>query len=360
MAKIVIAGGGTGGHVYPALAIGQSLVDEGVSKSDIVYIGSKHSIEKQVIPANGFKLKVLPGRGLNRSEWLKNIWHAILIIFSCLKVLVSFLFFRPKVIVGVGGYASMPAIAAGSILRIPMFVHEQNAVVTRSNKIAIKFGATLLTSRPDTKGQGKNYEYVGLPLRKTIGEAIEVREKYLNEPKEKPQVLVMGGSLGSLVINNTTIEMVEKYKDEIDFDIVHIAGKSDFQRVSTIYDKLEVLIDCREFDENLIEVVAKSDIVVSRAGAATCAELETLGVKSILIPLPSAPGDHQTLNAQSLCDLGLGIVIKQNTLSSDLLFETIKNNLDDNKCKPNEFHLDAAKRISQIIKTIMEEKHESN
>lgn len=154
--RIVIAGGGSGGHVYPALAIAQGLVEEGVDARDITFIGGRNSIEKTVIPQHGFVLTTIPGKGLNRSEYIKNIYHAFQLAYACIMLLVKFSRSRPLVIIGVGGYASMPALVAASILVIPRYVHEQNSYVGRTNRLACLLGAKMMTTWPETTGARKS------------------------------------------------------------------------------------------------------------------------------------------------------------------------------------------------------------
>lgn len=352
MADIIIAGGGTGGHVYPALAIAESLVELGIDKDRIVFYGSNHSIEKTVIPANGFKLKTLPGKGLNRRELFKNIGHAFLILFSCYKTIFDFIFSRPSVIVGVGGYASIPALVASSILRIPFLAHEQNSVITRSNKLAKNLDAKMLTTWPQTKGINKNFTRVGLPIRGNFEELSETHKRYIETNTSRPKVLVMGGSMGSVFINDTVIEMVKQFEDEINFDLIHITGARDFERTRLKYGRDFKFLNVFDFCNDVPSLLSLCDLVVSRAGSGSCVEIATIGIQAIFIPLPSAPGDHQFLNARHLADSGMADIILQANLTPERLFETIKANITESiisRTLPEKFHLSAGNRIATMI-----------
>ena len=350
--KIVIAGGGTGGHVYVALAIAQGLLDKGMQKNQIVFFGSKRTIENELVPAKNYTLVTFPGRGLNRNELLKNLWNIVTLKVAILKALFILIKSRPKLVVGVGGYASVPALIAASILCINRVVHEQNSVVGRTNLLAQKLGAKVITSFPETFGSKSASVYLGLPLSDDMATAIKLHNEADFKNRNTKQVVVSGGSLGSVVLNAVLVQMVSKYRDLIDFRIVHICGKNNFSKTEQLYLEQNCLelVELDSYRNDLLNVYAKSDCVVSRSGAGTCFELDTLGIRCILVPLASAPRDHQMLNAKYLESRGVARIISQNELDEDVLYATISDLLKNpESIAPNEFNLESKSRISDYL-----------
>lgn len=350
--KIVIAGGGTGGHTYVAIAIADGLVDLGFKKNEILFFGSKRTIENELVPKSGYELVTFPGHGLNRREILKNIVHSIGLLFALVKALAIFIARRPQLVVGVGGYASVPAITAASILRINRVVHEQNSVLGRTNTLAQKLGAKVITTFPETLGANKTSVNLGLPLNKKIVDAITTREKidFKNNPKK--QVIITGGSLGSVALNEVVVSMISKYSDNIKYKIIHISGKKNYKQTKDLYIKENILdyVELFAYRDDLLDIYALADCVVARSGAGTCAELDALGIGCVLIPLESAPGNHQYLNAKYLQNKELATLIVQQDLNEDILFDSINNMLDlADKHTPNVFNLDSKSRIATYL-----------
>ncbi|MFN8016361.1 MAG: UDP-N-acetylglucosamine--N-acetylmuramyl-(pentapeptide) pyrophosphoryl-undecaprenol N-acetylglucosamine transferase [Acidimicrobiia bacterium] len=351
--NIVIAGGGTGGHVFPALAIARGLEEVGVSKDSIVFFGSNRTLEKDLVPKYGYKLVKFKGKGLNKKEYIKNIYHFFLISIACIKAVILFIINRPKVVIGVGGYASLPAMLAASLLRINRIVHEQNAHVGRTNMLASKLGAAMILTFENTANKPSNSVVLGLPRLDNFDDVINMRRKYLSNKDKRKVVVISGGSLGSQAINDAAIKMLEVFSNDIDFDIVHFAGKNNISKVRADTQNIEhaftyTLLD---FDESINSYYAQSDCVVSRAGAGTCVDLEIISVPCVLIPLPGAPGDHQRHNAQNLLEAGQAELIDQKELNADKLFKSILSALKkDLNINTNVFHLNARNKIAIYMK----------
>lgn len=353
--KIIIAGGGTGGHVFPALSIAQNLVKQEINKEDIVFFGSKYSIEKDVIPKNGFKIYLFSGRGLNKTKSVKNLINAIGLILAFFKSAYLVLKINPSVVVGVGGYASFPAILSASIFRKKLIVHEQNAVIGRINKFAQKMGAQVITTFSETKGVKDNAIYLGLPLRDEVLNQISQRKDYLSKAKskktDKVNITIFGGSIGARCINNALIEMIDTQDVPSNWKITLITGEKNYVDIKNrLTDKQ---IEIYPFVDNLFERICRSDITISRAGAGSCVELEIAKVKSILIPLAIAPGDHQTKNANDLVKSGFGKIIQEKDLNAKVLKENIsallQNDIDDNNKLNDSIHLTAGKNIASYL-----------
>ena len=350
--KIVIAGGGTGGHVYVALAIADGLVELGVKKNKIVFFGSGRTIENELVPKQGYDLVKFPGRGLNKRELFQNLINIIALKFAVIKAILIFIKDRPKLVVGVGGYASVPAMIGASILRIDRVVHEQNSVMGRTNLIAQKLGAVVLTTFPETNGANSNSKQLGLPLNENVVKAIAIRSEIDFKNRNKKQVVVSGGSLGSVAINEVVVKMVSKYRNEIDFQIIHVCGKNNYESTKEYYSRENCFdkVALHSYRDDLLDLYASSDCVVARSGAGTCVELDALGVPCILIPLASAPGNHQYINGKYLKDRGLATLIEQSNLEEDVLFELLTKRLAETvEIEPNAFNLDSKSRISSYL-----------
>lgn len=357
---VIIAGGGSGGHVYPALAIADGLVDAGIPNKSIVFYGSKRTLENEIVPASNYKLVTFGGRGLNKREYFRNIFNSIGLLFACLKAIFLFVRKRPSVVIGVGGYASVPAIVAGTLLRVPCVVHEQNAYLGRTNKIAQKLGAKILVTFEYTQGATKDSLLVGLPMRSNIEKMLDVRTEYVDTDHEKPTVVISGGSLGSVAINEATIEMLKEFQSKIEFLVVHICGTNHYKQVKSRYEELGLsqYAILHSYRDDIQTIYARSDCVISRAGAGTCVELLTLGINCVLVPLPSAPGDHQRRNAKSLVDSGQCIILDQADLNGETLFGSIRTSLNKNQEVPtNNYHLDSRRRIADYILELIGKKN---
>jgi UDP-N-acetylglucosamine--N-acetylmuramyl-(pentapeptide) pyrophosphoryl-undecaprenol N-acetylglucosamine transferase len=346
--KVVIAAGGTGGHVFPALAIADELVERGVAPKNIYFFGSRHSLEKKVVPGHGYRLICLPGKGLNRGEPIKNAVHICSLAFSCVLAFFLMVRIRPKVVIGTGGYGAVPAFFAATLLFRGRVVHEQNSVLTRTNKFACRLGAQLLTTFEETRG-GEKATRVGLPLANNVVDAIGLRKEFISH-SHRPTITISGGSLGSRIINDAVMEMVKTH--DISFDLNHICGHKDFERCREAYGVTNDNIHILELSNDVASLYGTSDVVVARAGAGTCIELETLGVPSIFIPLPSAPGNHQLLNAQAVARSTGGYVLEQKDLSADVLYQHISQVLTTSANAgevSNSYHLDARNRIGDFL-----------
>lgn len=348
---VVIAGGGTGGHVFPALAIADGLVECGVPVDNITFFGSGRTLEKEVIPQAGYRLVTFTGRGLNKREFFRNILNVVAIKWACIKALTLFMRHRPVVVVGVGGYASVPALAAATLLGIKRVVHEQNAYLGRTNRLAQKMGATVITTFAETAGTSSRSLHMGLPMRVTIDEAIALRNKYRENSRGIPTVLIAGGSLGSQKINDTVVAMLQEHQSEINWNLIHICGDAHFETLTVLYKQkgLSDKVALYPFRKDIVNLYAQSDCVVSRAGAGTVVELATLGVKCLLIPLSSAPGDHQRRNAEHL-EKEQCVILDQSHVSAEILFAEITaqlNNVDITE--PDLYHQRARLRIANYL-----------
>jgi undecaprenyldiphospho-muramoylpentapeptide beta-N-acetylglucosaminyltransferase len=305
---VLISGGGTGGHVFPALALAEELVARGHARERIRFVGAARGIEATAVPAAGFEVELLPGRGLERSLSPGAIGrnarttYDTAVAFSRASALVGRL--RPSVVVGVGGYASLPALVAARARRIPAVIHEADAHPGLANRIAVRLGARAAVTLPGTPLPGA--VVTGNPIRPAIA-AVE------RDPVAPPRIAVVGGSLGARSLNRAVLGLYDLWRDRTDVTIHHVTGTRDYQGCSTTLaaqraesDRLSYSLV--PFEEHMEVVYTEATLVVSRSGGMT-AELTTVGMPSVLVPLPGAPGDHQTANADALVAAGAAVKI---------------------------------------------------
>lgn len=326
----VIAGGGTGGHVVPAIAIAQALVARGHSKSSILFVGSSRGIERRMVPSSGFELVALPGRGIARRLSTANVKAVAGLLAGFLRALELLRKRRPSVVVVVGGYASVPAAAAGILLRVPIVVAEQNAVPGLANRISGRFAAACAVSFPGTRLPRS--VTTGNPVRSEIAEADRSREgtaqarQALGIDVDTVVVAAVGGSLGALRVNEAVFSLVSSWAARSGITVYHVVGERDWGEFSKRQLPAGSVIEYRRvrFEDRMDLLLRGSDLLISRAGATTVAEIAVVGVASILIPLSGSPGDHQTYNARFLADAGAASVIADSELDGATLAEAVE------------------------------------
>lgn len=314
--RVLITGGGTGGHVYPALALAEALVASGESREQILFVGARRGLEATAVPAAGFAIELLPGRGLRRRVTWSNVGALVGTVAAFFRAGGIVARFRPDVVVGVGGYASLPCVAAARLRRLPVVVHEQNAAPGLANRIAVRLGARAAVALPGTPLAGATL--VGNPVREAI------RAIRPTAPGDPPLVLAFGGSLGARRINDAVLGLAERWRDRSDVRIRHVAGPRNHASCEEALaahrrdgDALEyTLVGYEDAMERWYEAAA---VVVCRAGAVTVAELAVAGLPSVLIPLPGAPADHQTHNAEVFAAAGAAVVVPDSECSTDRL-----------------------------------------
>ena len=302
----LITGGGTGGHVYPGLALAEALVARGHPRESVHWVGSAGKLEETAVPAAGFTIDVLPGRGLQRRLTVENV--EVLVksarAFGMARRIVRRA--RPEVVVGVGGYASLPCLVAARLRRIPTVVHEQNAAPGLANRIAVRLGARAAVSLPGTPLPGA--VVTGNPVRAAVV-AVE-----RSPSPDHPLVAVFGGSLGARRLNEAATELYDLWRGRGDVRVHHVSGAAGHAAAEAALaagrrsgDALDYRL--LRYEDRMPDLYAATSIAVCRAGATTVAELAAAGVPSVLVPLPGAPGDHQTRNAEALVAAGAAVLV---------------------------------------------------
>ena len=319
--KVIIAGGGTGGHLFPGIAVAQELKRRS-DDHQILFVGSPRGIEKDAVPKAGFKVELLPVSGLRRMGLVGTVKSLLKLPIAILKAFGLVLRFRPSVAVSVGGYAAGPAVLAARLLGVHVVVMEQNAVAGTTNRILGKMAHRVVASLPVKGLPESKVEVLGNPVRIEMN-TVRSEDFEVHQPL---RVLVFGGSQGARAINNTVVEMLESFPElRGKIEVFHQTGRLDFESISSRYEKMGVPeYRCETFIDAMADAYRWADVVICRAGATTIAELTVCGRPAILIPFPFAVDDHQTANAKALEDVGAAIHISQSTLTS----ETLKGHVD--------------------------------
>ncbi len=303
----MITGGGTGGHVYPALALADELVARGHPRDTIRFVGARRGLEARVVPEAGYAIDLLPGRGFRRRLSAANLraaWDTLRAVAQARRIVARA---RPEVVVGVGGYASVPSLVAARGRHVPTVVHEQNAAPGLANRTAVRLGARAAVSLPGTPLRGA--VLTGNPVR---AEVAAVRRA---PDPARPLVTVFGGSLGAGTINDAVLGLYGRWRARTDVAVHHVTGPRNHEacaaRLAAIRRPADALdYELVGYEDHMEHLYARTTVAVCRAGAITVAELAAAGVPSVLVPLPGAPGDHQARNAEALVQAGAAVVVE--------------------------------------------------
>lgn len=320
----LIMAGGTGGHVFPALATAEKLQAEGVQ---VEWLGSRHGIEAELIPAAGIKLHSIDVKGLRGKGKLSLLlapFKLLLALFQALSVVRKV---NPDVVLGMGGFASGPGGLAAWLLRKPLIIHEQNAIAGMTNKALSRFAKRVLEAFEHAFPAGVKTTSLGNPVRGNIL-AMDAPATRLAGREGKIRLLVVGGSLGAKAINELLPEVLAELDDNIRPEVWHQTGKRNITETQQRYQQLGVE-GCRvvPFIDEMDKAYAWADVVLCRAGALTVSELSIAGVASVLVPFPHAVDDHQTKNAAYLADQGAAILVQQRDLTKTYLKKLITEQL---------------------------------
>jgi len=349
---MLVMAGGTGGHIFPALAIARLLRDEGWY---IHWLGNPESMEEKLAEQNGFAmLKVRFGalRGKGLARMLKLPFSLVFAIWQAVRAIRLV---RPDVVLGMGGYISFPGAIAAKLLGIPLVIHEQNAIAGLANRVLSRVAQRTLTGFPAVLKQG---ECVGNPVRAAIAD-IPPPEERMAEREGVLKLLVVGGSLGAKALNEVIPEGLQKLPPELMPEVVHQAGEKHLAELEANYQEYREQggsVHCVPFIEDMAGAYAWADLVICRAGALTIAELAAVGVAAILVPFPHAVDDHQTANARFLTLAGGGILLPQTDLTPEavaLIGDYKRGQLLEMAKKARELaRPDAARMVANVCKAI--------
>ena len=319
---VLIMAGGTGGHVYPALAVADVLREQGIP---VVWLGTRSGLEARVVVEAGYPIKWLNVTGLRGKGFLTLLLAPMKLIMACIQAYIIIKQTRPCAVLGMGGFVSGPGGLMAWLSGKPLLIHEQNAVAGMTNKILAKIADKVLVAFPDTlpNSLSSKATEVGNPIRGGILKVLPPEER-LDQSERALRLLVVGGSLGAVRLNELLPESIAKINLQDRPEIIHQTGKNNFQQASACYALHNVEADVQAYIEDMARVYAWADLVICRSGAMTVFELSAVGVASILVPYPSAVDDHQTANAMYLSGAGAAILKQQKDINSQWLCDTIE------------------------------------
>ncbi|OED40142.1 undecaprenyldiphospho-muramoylpentapeptide beta-N-acetylglucosaminyltransferase [Endozoicomonas sp. (ex Bugula neritina AB1)] len=310
---VVFMAGGTGGHIFPALATAEALQQQGYR---IHWLGTPDSMEADLVPKHGIDISFIPVTGLRGkglSFLLKAPWKLASSLYKAVKVLRQQ---QPVCVVGMGGYVTGPGGVAAKLLGVPLVIHEQNAVAGLTNKLLSKIANRVLEAFPGTFADRSKVFLTGNPVRKTIAMIAPL------ESQRPVRLLVVGGSRGAVAINEIVPEVLNKCGRQI--SVWHQTGSNNQSECRAHYDRLGVTGRVDAFIDDMAEAYDWADLVLCRSGALTVAELAVAGRPAILVPFPHAVDDHQTVNGRYLVDQGAALMVQQKELSVEGLADMIQ------------------------------------
>ena len=320
---VLMMAGGTGGHVYPALAVAAELQNRGCR---VEWVGTARGLEARVVPAAGIKLHTLAVRGVRGKNLLWKLFALVSLFVASLQALWLVFRLSPKCVVGLGGYAAGPAGIAAWLLRKPLLIHEQNAVAGTTNRMLAPFSTKILTGFSGAFVDSVASEKVGNPVRSELVHK-GAQASYTYAGQRPLHLLVLGGSLGSKPINDilpNVFRQLSEGEQSAAIEVRHQCGEAHAAQVIESYaDLCGEQVQVSAFIEDMAEAYAWSDLVLCRAGALTVSELAIMGRPSILVPLPHAIDDHQTFNARFLSDCGAAILLPQAKMTSEGLADAL-------------------------------------
>ena len=344
--KIVIAGGGTGGHLFPALAVAKK-IEKMFADARVTFVGTARGIEARIVPKEGYDLRFIRSEGLvGKSVYrtVRSLLKISLSLHDAYKILKNI---RPDVVLGVGGYSSGPVLLCARLMGIPTIIHEQNTVPGLANKILGKFVDRIAVTYYESMKYfpADSAVVTGNPVREEIfsGDRDRGYERFSLE-EGVFTVFVFGGSLGASRINEavgTALESLEDLKENIQF--LHQTGNRDLDKVKNIYAEKQFKGTVVPFAYEMADAYAVADLVISRAGATTIAELMACGKPAILVPYPHAAANHQEVNAKRLWDMGAAMVVLEKDLTGEGLAEMIRDMTEDP---------DSLREMGQISKSL--------
>jgi len=316
--RILIAAGGTGGHIYPGIAVAKEIMRRDAN-SEVLFVGTSRGLETKIVPENGFQLSLINSAGLKNVGLAGKLKGLAVLPKSFLEAREVLREFKPDVVVGAGGYVSGPVLMMAAFMRIPTLVMDSNALPGFTNRrLAMFIDKAALTFEEAVPYFGKKGVVTGNPVRK---EFFEIAESESNEAAVR--LLIFGGSQGARAINDAMVAALPQLAS-LKLAITHQTGDAEFQKIRDAYNTAGMPeTDVRPYISDMVTQFAKTDLIICRAGATTCAELAAAGRASIMVPLPTAADDHQRKNAEAMANAGAARMILQKDLTGESLAKEI-------------------------------------
>lgn len=312
---ILIMAGGTGGHVYPALAVAQELQ---AASQKVIWLGTERGLEARVVPEAGIDIEWLRIGGLRGKGFITKLLAPFRLLAAVSRALGVMRRLRPAAVLGMGGYASGPGGIAAWMTRSPLVIHEQNAVAGLTNRILARFANIVLQAFPGSFPNTIHAVTVGNPVRKDIAAMPSPAQRYADR-QGRLRLLVLGGSQGALILNRVLPAALARLPEQVRPEVWHQAGAATIDTATSAYEANKVAVRLVEFIEDMAEAYAWADLVVCRAGALTVAELCAAGVPAIFVPFALAVDDHQTANAGAMVSADAATLIAERDLNSESL-----------------------------------------
>lgn len=356
--RYLIMAGGTGGHIFPALAVVEKLRERG---ADIDWLGTHAGMEFDLVPKNNISLHLISIKGFRGKGLLKKILTPFLLVKAILQAILIIRKLAPDAVVGFGGYVAAPGGIAAYLLGKPLIIHEQNSVAGSTNKLLARFATKKLEA---FSGSLNDAVLVGNPVRKSVVDLFDELDRSDDlqnsvNLKQAKKILIMGGSLGAAAINNVVPHAINELPNNISLNIWHQTGIGKLQQVSKDYKELGIDARIDEFIEDVTEAYRWADLIICRAGALTVSEVAIVGLPAIFIPYPYAIDNHQSVNAQWLVKNNASEMIEQSNLNAMSLSKMLNELLSDEQ-KVNDYARalkklsmpDSAKRVASICEEV--------
>jgi len=330
--KVMIAGGGTGGHVFPGIAVAEE-IKRRTPENEVVFVGGRRGLEAVAVPEAGFRIRYIVTRGLPRRAWWRWPSAIALNVIGFLQALWVVLTERPHVVLGTGGYVSGPVSFAAWVLRRPLLLQEQNSIPGLANRWLARIADEVHLSFVEARSyfaRKDNLKVSGNPVRAHIlsGDKQQARQEF-GLATGKPTVFIFGGSRGAHRINEAALDAMRRLKDRVDVQFILQTGREDLEWAKGIVDAEKLPARVLPFLKRIHMAYAAADLVVCRSGAMTLAEIAVCGTPAILVPYPHAAHDHQVVNASNLVDRGAAAMILDRELSGERLAKEIAHWLSD-------------------------------
>lgn len=332
MIKVIFAGGKTGGHIFPAIAMALEFKKRH-SEGKLVFVGAKGGMEERIVPHYGFRLSLIRTKGLSRRSYVSNLllaFHLVKGFYQAQRILSQE---KPSLVVGTGGYVSFPAVMLACLKNIPTMIQEQNSYPGISTRILAHFADRVCLSYSESLGYfptGKKFSVIGNPIRKNLtGQERAAASREFGLEQGRKTIFVFGGSQGSHALNQAFLQSLDLLNP--DWQILWQTGERDFQEIAQKVKESKIAVRVHPFIQDMGSAYAASDLVISRAGALTLAEITACGKPSILVPFPFATADHQRHNAEALQKKGAAKMILEKNLTAERLTDEIGSLLLDEK-----------------------------
>lgn len=320
--NILIMAGGTGGHVYPALAVADNLKEKGF---ELFWLGTEKGLESRVVPDNGYPLLTIDVAGVRGKGALRLLLTPVMLLIALFQALMIMIKVRPVAVLGMGGFASGPGGIAAWLMRIPLLIHEQNAIAGLTNRLLAPFAVSVIAAFPGAFKESKKLTITGNPVRPEIANIPEPKIRFAKRESHHLNILIIGGSLGAKKLNEVIPEALHELNNEYQIEIKHQSGEHHFAATEAEYKKLDLNAAVVPFIDDMAAAYAWADLIICRAGALTVAEVAASGVASVLIPFPYAVDDHQTANARYLSTKEAAILIQETQLNVNKLKACLLN-----------------------------------